>query len=670
MGKGQKKGGASSGGGGSKRHGHHHHHGGVSSGKGQGGGGGGGGSGNTTTSNTPNPLMQLQSQTTSMSLSSKDGSAAAFAAAVDLEVKLIDRHGGMSSSDGHHHHKLISGGGTSNSNNDKNNNNLSNNSHRTSIHSNNSSNSSRNNTNDKNNHHLRTNSPPSHAVTVTTGPGGTHRSTASIIFLLSLGLTSSGDEFCLGILSIFLCALISVVVGVTAGIAISIQSMDPMDALLLVTPHAGAGGAISSRRGGSNAGVTGGRRGSHAHDLLTATTNAAATQSPGTTGSAAPMIHSLPTPQVLFHHARITIWDPTIARHNPLASGSDPMMIDGNRISNLDRILMLVEKSPPLYGSATSSATGEYGDDDQDENMMDDTAVSPSKSSNLHNQPRQDQQEYKKKRQQPEPPLIDPPLTSFEQYSQVRPVLCPNGRTYGFDKWETLIKAFQEANSYSTDRFMRWNKYFATTKDTRQEGKFDDPRHYYEEEIVLTICPDAVLRGSRGPLAFVNAENIVLECDRCVIELTGGGGGGRRRRGGGTTSRVGGGNFYNHHAYNLGGGSGSASGSHFSFGPHAKNIWIRGVTFRGATSTSLLFHYDGAEVSLQDCYFHDNVGTSRQLGTVADVNSTSVVNFYRCLMTNNNYHQGDKSIVGGGTSGMGGTATLTSLSIRAKDMEL
>ena len=435
--------------------------------------------------------------------------------------------------------------------------------------------------------------------------------------LLLLGI-ATWEEFGLGIVSVLLSALVSVIVGVAAGIALSVQSMDPLDAALLFFSTSGASQEASSSSSSSSLGMT-------ASSSSMSSGSASAPASPGY-GIASP------PPQVLFHHSRITIGDPYIARHNSLASGSDPMMIDGSRISSMDRILMLVEKSPPLLEQTTlnpqSFWQGGTGGDEPREGGGGDQEGSCSS----------EQQRITKRPQTAQPPMIDPPMTSFEQYSQVQPSLCSDGETYGYDRWDTLIKAFQEANSYSTDRFMRWNKYFATTKGTIQEGRFwDDPRHYYDEDIVLTICPNAVLRGSRGPLAFVNAENIVLECDDCAIHLT--------------------------HR--------TQAGSHFSFGPHAKNIWIRGVTFRGATSTSLLFHYDGAEVSLEDCFFENNMGTSRHFGTVADVNSTSVVNFYRCLMNNNDKSPSSGTVSGSSTGSLAGPAsTLTSLSIRARDMEL
>jgi hypothetical protein len=117
---------------------------------------------------------------------------------------------------------------------------------------------------------------------------------------------------------------------------------------------------------------------------------------------------------------------------------------------------------------------------------------------------------------------------------------------------------------------------------------------------------------------FINAEDITIECVMCTVDLP---------------------------------------GTHFSFGPHAKNVKIKGFTFRGATTSSLTFHHHGADVHLEDCYWlynsggvvsnnrapHANVngadglmspppGSTTTAGAVADLNSTSTVAFYRCVI--------------------------------------
>ena len=99
------------------------------------------------------------------------------------------------------------------------------------------------------------------------------------------------------------------------------------------------------------------------------------------------------------------------------------------------------------------------------------------------------------------------------------------------------------------------------------------------------ICPKANIRppiyGRHTPIT-VNAEDVVIQCDSCIID---------------------------------------ASGTHFAFGPHAKNVHIRGLTLMGATASSVIFRQDGAEVSFEDCFWANNDGVGMN-GAVADMNST------------------------------------------------
>eukprot|EP00527_Entomoneis_sp_CCMP2396_P007259 CAMPEP_0198146724 /NCGR_PEP_ID=MMETSP1443-20131203/31125_1 /TAXON_ID=186043 /ORGANISM="Entomoneis sp., Strain CCMP2396" /LENGTH=468 /DNA_ID=CAMNT_0043810785 /DNA_START=24 /DNA_END=1430 /DNA_ORIENTATION=- len=383
------------------------------------------------------------------------------------------------------------------------------------------------------------------------------------------------------------CATFSIIVGVAAGLAISIHSLDSDDAMIVLLPKYDQNIHGHHRpRGPARFFYPSSADGSKKHGI-------------------SPQNARPPPPQPIFHHSRVTIWDSIIARHNLLASGSDPMDLSpaSAKLGKRENMYPLVEQSPHLvetYESAT---------------------VNNSNSTHHTRQP--DQKHVL--------PWMDPPHSSFELYSKIQTERCdflgPNGDViYGYNDWGTLAEAFQEASLYSAERFMRWNKYFATLDASKssenQRGnlapiQFQNPMHFYDEDIILTVCPHAVIRARRGPVSFVNSGNIVLECYKCTVEVT--------------------------------------YGSHFEFGPHAKNILFRGITLRGASSTSLLFHYDGADVSLEDCYFVDNKGPTKNMGTVADVNSSSVVNFYRCLMKNapNDRVKG-----------------ITSLSIRARDTEL
>ncbi len=70
-------------------------------------------------------------------------------------------------------------------------------------------------------------------------------------------------------------------------------------------------------------------------------------------------------------------------------------------------------------------------------------------------------------------------------------------------------------------------------------------------------------------------------------------------------------------------------GTHFRFGGEAKGVTIRGISLMGASTSSLLFDEDGAEVTFEDCTWINNSGLMDD-GAVADLNYTSTVLFYRC----------------------------------------
>lgn len=211
----------------------------------------------------------------------------------------------------------------------------------------------------------------------------------------------------------------------------------------------------------------------------------------------------------------------------------------------------------------------------------------------------------------------------------VLPKLCPDGRTMGFDDWFTLRDAVSEANALGAEDFLRWNKYLVMSLE---DPDTEEPIFPVPDPIV--ICPGAKLNQRHPPrqslLAwltsflvqepksqykpsnnklssiFINADDITIECDRCLVDLP---------------------------------------GTHFSFGPHARNVWIKGITFKGATTSSLTLHHHGATASFQDCHWLYNsgglvasknnpmeggIGGTMNTGCVADVNSTSSVTFYRC----------------------------------------
>lgn len=212
------------------------------------------------------------------------------------------------------------------------------------------------------------------------------------------------------------------------------------------------------------------------------------------------------------------------------------------------------------------------------------------------------------KRRHPDFPL-PPRMGSLDDWVRSKPKLCSDGETMGYDTWSSLKSAVEDVNRFSNERYELWHDYFVevvraqeavgadcsmVSEDCPTPHTFEEDWMYYEEEIVMTICPGAVLRKrSRGPI-FVNTESMVFECDGCIIQ---------------------------------------ALGTHMAFGPEAKNVLVRGITFKYATSSSLVFYYDGAEASFENCHFVDNRARMKSWGALADVNSTAIVNFYRCSVT-------------------------------------
>jgi hypothetical protein len=255
-------------------------------------------------------------------------------------------------------------------------------------------------------------------------------------------------------------------------------------------------------------------------------------------------------------HLRVTILDPFIAYSNSLQSNRNGL--DLGRVvtvseSGQRNILTVVERIEPLlFDKEASNDSNRNGTRESDS------------------------------------PRLTPPKIEWSEMARVEPKLCSDGYTYGFDRWSTFKEAVQEVNAISAERFLRWNAFFALA-DTLS-ATFDDDSLYYEEDVVLTICPETTLKARSGPI-FINAENVIIECEGCTIDV---------------------------------------GGTHLSFGPHAKNILIRGVTFKRASTSSLVFFHDGAEATFESCLWTGNHAANAKLGAVADVNSTSIINFYLC----------------------------------------
>jgi hypothetical protein len=313
-------------------------------------------------------------------------------------------------------------------------------------------------------------------------------------------------------------------------------------------------------------------------------------------------------------YQKVTTLDPNIASNNVIQKerdGLDLGKVITTTASGQLNVLMVVEEMTPLHpeqhytqqqGSFNALKIGGV-----DKNATD--SFSTGSSFRTTSPLTVDQAEaispgYTQwKRSQPNIELREP---------SIRPTICSDGKTRGFDSWTKLRAAVQEANSISAERFMKWSEYFAT----HSFSSFDDDLLYYEEDVIFTICSGATLRARKGPI-FINAENVVLEC--------------------------------------VGGCEINVGGTHLAFGPNAKNALVRGITFKRARTSSLTFFHDGADASFEDCSWIDNSGINSKFGSVADVNSTSVVNFYRCEVG-----LGSKNALSGIHSG-----STSSLSIRA-----
>lgn len=203
------------------------------------------------------------------------------------------------------------------------------------------------------------------------------------------------------------------------------------------------------------------------------------------------------------------------------------------------------------------------------------------------------------------------------------PILCSDGYTRGYDDWRMLREAIHNLNGnyqrigwnslqqYYKDTLDDWNQPQHQSFDILQQSSSSSSSSilsdwglssssssfdivYMEPPEPFTICPGVTLRGrnnfrGRGGI-YVNHPDVVIQCDGCTIDM---------------------------------------GGTHFQFGGEAKDVLIRGLSFMGASTSSLLFHEDGADVTLEDCTWSNNSGLLDH-GAVADLNSTSTISFFRC----------------------------------------
>jgi len=221
--------------------------------------------------------------------------------------------------------------------------------------------------------------------------------------------------------------------------------------------------------------------------------------------------------------------------------------------------------------------------------------------------------------------------------SKIHPKLCSDGVTFGFDNWDTLRAAIDEANFLSAERFLKGSEYFASIsragEDTPNPNHYDDRcqahspdpcgedylLQNYNNDVVFTICPGSTLNQKGGPI-FVNAPNIVVECGNPDVYYYKTG--------------------HEPEIYNS-----DKSGwkralpscrfvgeqSYLSFGPQAQNIRVRSLAFQSAKSSSFAFSFNGAHVLFEECIWLNSAGTqARTYSAVAGINSNSNIIFSRC----------------------------------------
>lgn len=190
------------------------------------------------------------------------------------------------------------------------------------------------------------------------------------------------------------------------------------------------------------------------------------------------------------------------------------------------------------------------------------------------------------------------------------PALCPDGKTYGFSDLSTLRSAIRElSDSYSSavkiyrDFHGMIQEHMELTMKSSNILVEEPPQsipQYVKDFLNIVpdpfiICPNAKLQSSirdQDESIYINAEDITIECDSCII---------------------------------------NAKGTHFEFGPLARNVLVKGLALVGATDTSIILRHDGASGVFEDCFFHENLSVHPR-GNVVDMNSTSSLEFHRCYI--------------------------------------
>jgi len=224
------------------------------------------------------------------------------------------------------------------------------------------------------------------------------------------------------------------------------------------------------------------------------------------------------------------------------------------------------------------------------------------------------------------------------------PTLCDDGHTFGYSDWKTLRNAIHDRNNEYQKFYSRWswfenawseyemihflhpvplaksmdhrNQYppsFSSSSEmlyskdsssskTLQHPWIEPPNRPIESIHSqsypssswgpLVICPGVHIATPRTSVGksmsiLINTESLELQCNGCIFH---------------------------------------GAGTHLTFGPQAKNVWISGITFTGATASSLVFPHHGSEVNFLRCNWFHNRGLGSN-GGIMDVISTRYVLF-------------------------------------------
>jgi len=209
----------------------------------------------------------------------------------------------------------------------------------------------------------------------------------------------------------------------------------------------------------------------------------------------------------------------------------------------------------------------------------------------------QDYVDYQEQQQHEQQARLKPTYNVLEPMLRSQPPksCASDKQTHGYSDLNGLRVAIEEANRRDAESVLLLDRF-----DREYDMYLLDPNKYAEPvppvinlPSAYVICPGANLKSRRTiqPIE-INATELSLVCDSCSIE---------------------------------------GPGTHFTFGSRARGVSIKGITFKGATASSLTFPHHGAEVTLEDCFFENNLGSAiTNSGAIGDLNSTSSVSFFRC----------------------------------------